>query len=379
MDRQQAPSSGRRFGRVLRAILAVPALLLSVALLAAVCLLVHPADEIRQDTARSSTDLSARMTLYANHLASSSLQDLTKIKKIYALEEDALLGQPPDPSCYGSSADPAEIEAVIASAAELLDGQDLAWRRDLPFAEGTETRWYADETILVLAWEERVNGVSYVFSEVKLAHPSQFLRILSGNSYGSSMQIPCTELAASTNAVLAWNGDFYLFRVLGVNVYRGGLYRCYPGLDNCFVDEDGNLLMTHRDELTEEEAAQRYLEENRIRFSLSFGPILVEDGTPITWCRYPIGQVDTQSARSAIGQLGQLHYLLTIANYTDIVTVAGAMAEKNVVSAYALDGGQTAEAVLGGQILNRIIYDSERRVSDIICFVSALPPKEGRS
>lgn len=379
MNSNSARPSDRRPWRILRSILAFPAILLTLACLAAICLFVHPADEIRRETARSTADLSARMTLYANRLASSSVQDLTCIKKIYILEDNALRGYPSDPDGYGASSDPDEVEAVIAAAAELLDGQSTAWNRDLPFAEGTETKWYRDETIFALAWQEQVNKVTYYCSEVKLAHPSQFLRILSGGSYGASQQYPCTELSAAANAVLASNGDFYLFRVLGINVYQGELCRCYPGLENCFVDSEGDLLVTRKDELTEEEDAQRYIEEHKIRFSLSFGPILVDKGIPISSCRYPIGQSDAVSARSAIGQLGHLHYLLMNVNYTDVVGVAEAMAEKHVLTAYTLDGGQTAETVFGGQILNRIVYDSERSVSDIICFVSALPPEEGRS
>ena len=44
------------------------------------------------------------------------------------------------------------------------------------------------------------------------------------------------------------------------------------------------------------------------------------------------------------------------------------MAAKGCESAYALDGGQTAELIFGGKIRNRIVYDSERAVSDIVYF-----------
>ena len=45
---------------------------------------------------------------------------------------------------------------------------------------------------------------------------------------------------------------------------------------------------------------------------------------------------------------------------------------KGVDKAYALDGGQTGELVFNGQVYNRIDFDAERTVSDIIYFASAV-------
>ena len=51
----------------------------------------------------------------------------------------------------------------------------------------------------------------------------------------------------------------------------------------------------------------------------------------------------------------------------------------NVDKAYALDGGQTGELVFNGQIYNRIDFDAERTVSDIIYFASAVGDSGGKS
>lgn len=41
--------------------------------------------------------------------------------------------------------------------------------------------------------------------------------------------------------------------------------------------------------------------------------------------------------------------------------------------AYALDGGQTAVLVMNNQVINRVVFNSQRKVSDIVYFATALP------
>ena len=53
-----------------------------------------------------------------------------------------------------------------------------------------------------------------------------------------------------------------------------------------------------------------------------------------------------------------------------------AMKDMGVERAYAVDGGQTAEIVLKGQMFNPVDYRNERFVSDLICFCTALPEDE---
>ena len=41
--------------------------------------------------------------------------------------------------------------------------------------------------------------------------------------------------------------------------------------------------------------------------------------------------------------------------------------------AYNLDGGQTATAVMDGQVINNVNYGSQRKISDIFYFATAKP------
>ena len=85
-----------------------------------------------------------------------------------------------------------------------------------------------------------------------------------------------------------------------------------------------------------------------------------------------------QYTRAAIGVKDELHYLCMIDNKTGghgskIDRAAEYMQEKGCVKAYALDGGQTATISMQGKTVNLVDFGTERTMSDIICFASALP------
>ena len=44
--------------------------------------------------------------------------------------------------------------------------------------------------------------------------------------------------------------------------------------------------------------------------------------------------------------------------------------------AYALDGGQTAAIVMNDQLINKVSYGAQRKISDIIYFATAIPEDE---
>ena len=50
---------------------------------------------------------------------------------------------------------------------------------------------------------------------------------------------------------------------------------------------------------------------------------------------------------------------------------ADAMLKRGCRKAYALDGGQTATTVFGGQLINPVQFGQEKEISDIIYFASA--------
>ena len=228
-------------------------------------------------------------------------------------------------------------------------------------------------------------GADTVFAwsvfEYRIAHPSQFRRFLAGGEYGSTVQLSTTEMAASVNAVVASSGDFYKFRTSGIIVYDGVLQKMNgKRYDTCFIDENGNINLVYAGQITDEESARKYIEDNNIRFCLGFGPAMIEDGEIVDINgNYPLGEMTGLYPRAGLGQLDELHYVLVTGNneffndVPDIFEFAEIGMRLGCDKFYNLDGGQTAVLCMNDQLINAVSYGVQRRISDIIYFATAIP------
>ena len=329
----------------------------------------------------SDTDLTGRYTDQINNALSSAVAELAYIPKIYRIPQGSA-APAPDPEGFGSTTDPAEVRAVIDRAKNVLGDQTIVgWSEDTVLWEGSSIRYYQDDSMVAILWDEVCNGNVTTFCEIKLSDASQLRRKLSGDRYGYGIQKYPSQLAAEDKAVVAINGDFYAFRTSGIRVWQETLYLVHGwDIDTCFFDKDGNMLFAHRGDITSWDAARSFIEENEVSFSLTFGPVLVENGENVTPWDYPIGEINELYSRSVIGQIDELHYLLAVTNvypasvFAQTATqMAELMIDRGCHSAYALDGGQTATIHLNGKLVTSPVFGSERVVSDILCFASAVP------
>lgn len=294
-------------------------------------------------------------------------------------------GPVPNPACYGETDDPRRIAELLESdtARQLIGGQSLDFdpARDML---GRTIYYYLDETILVLVWQQDEHGAVGTFAEVFISDPSQLRRKLADDTFGSYQYYYPSEFAAQTNAVLACSGDFYNSGRpdYGLYVYEGKLQRYYlGGGQTCLFNADGDMLFTYENQFSSPEEAQRYLDENGVRFSLNFGPVILDHGVDVTPYDYPFGEVLDTYARCAVGQLGKLHYLMMTINcespdhyvYVTLRQAADSMIAHGCLNAYTLDGGQTASILIGGRLINPVQFGYERQMSDIFYFATALP------
>jgi exopolysaccharide biosynthesis protein len=130
----------------------------------------------------------------------------------------------------------------------------------------------------------------------------------------------------------------------------------------------------------DEAECEKYIADNDVVFSLSFGPVLIDDGADVTPANYPFGEINDAYARAAIGMLGERHYLTMDINYDPIhynlatlKQATEAMLAHGCVKAYTLDGGETAHTVFHGKVVNPLQKPWEKEISDALCFVSAYP------
>lgn len=322
-----------------------------------------------------------RYDMYMTNQISDVLDGVLAIEKVYWLSDNDQVAPEPDQSKFGETDDPATMQWFLDAAKPLLNGQDTMFHTDTKIAPNTKVLYYLDDTIMVITWKEIIENCMYTFSEAKIAHPSQFRRFLAGGSFSSPIFLTTTEMASSVNAVVASSGDFYMFRRRGVIVYDGIVQRAdSEDVDTCYIDDKGNMIFSHQDELADIESAQKFVDENNIRFSVCFGPILVENGVPSKINYYPLGEITDDYSRAALCQKGDLHYLLVTANsewpalaVIDIFEFQSALLKFNCDMVYTLDGGQTAVIAMNDKLINRVVYGYQRDISDIIYFATAIP------
>lgn len=324
----------------------------------------------------------SKYNMYLLNAVSDAMADIRATEKVYWLSDSDQVAPAPDPEKFGKATDPKELADILKNAEKLLDGETFYFNTDTPILKGSTIEYYFDDTILMIVWKENHDGTVYTFSEVKIAHPSQFRRFLAGGEYSSEKLFITTDMAKSVNAVVASSGDFFRFRRAGTIVYQGEVRRVHNGIaDTCYIDGDGNMLFTRRSDSLTMEQAQQYVDENDIRFSLAFGPALVENGEMCMPTIYPLGEIVDGYCRSGLLQMGKLHYMFVIAtgegHYQRMPTLrefANRVYATGCVNAYTLDGGQTAViTVNGNKPVNRVTKGSQRNISDIIYFATAIP------
>ena len=373
--------------RLLAGLASVPVILCGICLVAV--LLIHLLLSGGSRAAAAASGVSDavfmdRFDMFMVNKTSDALDGILNIDKVYWLSDQELVAPKPNPDNYGTARKPEELAWLLEEAQDLIGDQEMLFGMDTPVWDGDKIYYYYDETILVITWKEEVGRATYTFSEVKIAHPSQFRRFLADGEFGSDKQYVTTDMANSVNAVVASSGDFYKHRHYGIVVYDGEIKRSeFQKVDTCFIDDQGDLIFSPQQQFKDQETAQQYVDDHNIRFSLAFGPILVEDGKACVPPIYLLGEIDGHYSRMALCQTGPLHYLLvnstaefptqlrpTIAEFADVLVDHG------VEKAYALDGGQTTVITMDGELINSVDYGFQRQISDIIYFATALPDGE---
>ena len=393
--RRKRESAAKRAGYVFLSVLFA---LSSLLLLAWQAEHFHPGVAPAVSAAPAGTDLGARLDNSLSNSKADALSGIATIRKHYVIPEAALSAPAPDPDAFGTlSIDEAEqILPLIEKArvSGLLDGQEMLFDVHANFYHDSFIGYYYDETILMIIWKEVINNTVCSCMEVKIADASQMRRKIAEDTLGSPVQLYASELARQVNPVVAMNADFYMFRDFGVVAYQRqlwrmdestytGMYKKYNCVDTCFIDGEGDFHFTHRLEERSRAEMQQYLADNNILFSISFGPVLVENGELQHCDWYPAGEPTRGDSRAAIGQVDKLHYYYLSVNHSPemaalwlVDDVAKVFYERGIPNAYGLDGGQTSEILFQGEPFNHIDYGAERVVSDILYFASAIPETE---
>ena len=324
----------------------------------------------------------------AEALYTRTCATLQPVFRSYApLDEYAVQGPQPSPAWFTATDNPQDVADLLQSAPaqRLMNGQQPLWNPDIALFPGSVIRTYLDDTILVIVWQEVEAEAVGTFSEVFISDASQLRRKIAGDTPYSMEFETTSAFCRDARAVLAVGGDFYNHaRACGVCVYQRQMIRFEPrSCDCCYFTADGDMLFSYREQFSSQGEAQRFIEDNNVLFSLAFGPVLVDNGVDVTPDWYMWGEISDTYARSAIGLLGEKHYLTMNINcdrpgswYYNLATLrqaADAMIRRGCLKAYTLDGGQTATTAFNGELINPVQFGREKEISDVLYFATLVP------
>lgn len=233
---------------------------------------------------------------------------------------------------------------------------------------------YTDSGMSIKLTEERVADTTVHLVDIQVTDPQRLRTAFAQNTYGRNIKETTSAIAEENQAILAINGDFYGFRSSGFVLRNGEIYR-----DTANGDTEALAIDAAGDFSILPEASTQLSDQQDLEQVLSFGPALVTNSQLSVTEGEEVGQSMNSNPRTAIGQLGEGHYLIVVSDgRTDdsvglsLYQLAQVFEEKGATTAYNLDGGGSSTLYFNGKVINQTVggaaNDQERSVSDILYF-----------
>jgi exopolysaccharide biosynthesis protein len=266
---------------------------------------------------------------------------------------------------------PRTYSVVTADAKSTADTSSVT---NASSASITDTSYTDDNISIKITTSTYDNTVIYT-ADVQVSDASYLQTAFANSTYGKNITASTSSIADSVGAILAINGDFYGARSSGYVIRNGVLYRDTSSSslqEDLVISKDGSFSI-----ITEGSVSAGTLLSNGAQQVLSFGPALIENGEISVSENQEVGQAMTSNPRTAICEIGPLHYLLVVADGRtsaseglSLYQMAQYLQTLGVSTAYNLDGGGSSTMVFNGTVINNPTTNgnkiSERSVSDIV-------------
>ncbi len=223
---------------------------------------------------------------------------------------------------------------------------------------------YKSENVNVTVETRNAGGAVYHIADIYVTDVKFIKAAMAGGDYGSSWKnkAPVNEIGASVNAFVAINGDQCTAHREGVVVRNGTLYRDTVYRDVCVLNYDGTL-----ETIPQAQFDISSIKEKGAWQVWSFGPMLLDNGKPMTEFN---SDVKRANPRSAIGMIEPGHYVFIAVDGRgsspglSLEELSRLFYDLGCVTAYNLDGGDTSAMAVDGKIYST--PSGERDATDII-------------
>lgn len=235
---------------------------------------------------------------------------------------------------------------------------------------------YSDGNITISIDTIREYDTEIYIGEIKIKSPEYLKTAFANNSFGTNITQKTSEIAESSNAIFAVNGDYYGANRNGFVIKNGVLYRDTVRRDSQYDDmiiySDGSMSIVNENDIS----AQTLLQKGAVQ-TFCFGPALIENGSITVDENDEVGKAMADNPRTVIGCVDKLHYIIMVSDGRtseskglSLYQAAQIMKEYGCKTAYNLDGGGSSTMYFNGRIINNPTTNgrriSERAVSDIV-------------
>ena len=231
---------------------------------------------------------------------------------------------------------------------------------------------YIDENITIKLTDTEQYGTSIHIADISVSSAEYLKAAFAKNSYGKNVTATTSSIAASNNAILAINGDYYGAREKGYVIRNGVVYRSKAGGDDIVcIYADGTMEIVSDSDYTADELVDRGVWQ-----ALSFGPALIKDGAITVDDDDEVRRAMVSNPRTAIGMIDDNHYIFLVADGRtsesdglSLFELAQIMQSLGCSVAYNLDGGGSSTMYFNGKVVNNPTTNGrikERAVSDIV-------------
>lgn len=235
---------------------------------------------------------------------------------------------------------------------------------------------YKDDNISINLSETTVNNTQVYIADVTVSSSDYLKTAFAQNGFGTNVTAKTSETAATNNAILAVNGDYYGANSTGYVIRNGVVYRDTVREDSSNGDlaiyKDGSFKIIYEDQIS----ADQLVKDGVVNL-LAFGPALVENGEIAVGTNEEVGQAMASNPRTAIGIIDENHYIIVVSDGRtseskglSLYQMAEVMKSYGVKTAYNLDGGGSSTLYFNSRVINKPTTGgnkiSERAVSDIV-------------
>ncbi len=278
-----------------------------------------------------------------------------------------------------------EIEEQVKEEQSLpgssADGTDSAKpSSDLKHYEPGEL-FYQTDRMTVSIEQKQKDGLTYYVCDIRLTDPSQLRTAFAGDDFKSGIYEAVSDIAGRYSPVLAVNADFCRYHRDGIIIRNGELMRKQNIRRHhlLVVDENGDMRA-----MTDRSGKQGLVADQLMRArtwqTFEFGPVLVENGqaAELPGTFYVNCHDGYYEPRTAVGQIGPLHYIIIVVDgrregYStgcSIPKLQQLFLEEGAQFAFNLDGGGSTTLYFLGEVINMPSGGKQRSVSDILMFMA---------